>query len=165
MDKLEKHLIEEKLHENDYKTASTALRTMLEKIFDSELLKFLNFNFMKYTGLETQHFKDKMIGDIDYIKKYMIEIILHEKEIEKKLKEKLLQTQEVQRNTIKAIDASSVTQNECSRKVNENSVSGNENSSSGNKSSQLGISSSISENDTKANGADIRPTYDTDSLE
>ncbi|GKC79395.1 hypothetical protein Tco_1130169 [Tanacetum coccineum] len=61
MNKLEKHLIEEKLHENDCKTALTALRTMLEKIFNSELLKFLNFNFKKYTGLETQPFKDAMI--------------------------------------------------------------------------------------------------------
>ncbi|GJZ96065.1 hypothetical protein Tco_0668399 [Tanacetum coccineum] len=49
-----------------------------------------------------------MIGEIDFIKKYMIETILHEKEIEKRLKEKLLQTQEVQTNMLKAVDASSV---------------------------------------------------------
>ncbi|GJY09888.1 hypothetical protein Tco_0378073 [Tanacetum coccineum] len=49
--------------------------------------------------------------------------------------------------------------------VNENSVSGNENSCSGNKSSKSRISSSISKNITKVDGADIIPTYDTDSLE
>ncbi|GKB00641.1 hypothetical protein Tco_0828634 [Tanacetum coccineum] len=35
MDEFKKHLIEEKLHENDCKTALTSLRTMLEKIFNS----------------------------------------------------------------------------------------------------------------------------------
>nr|GEW22415.1 hypothetical protein [Tanacetum cinerariifolium] len=48
---------------------------------------------------------------------------------------------------------------------NEHSVSGNENSRFGNKSSKSGISSSTSGNDTIANDAKIRPTYDTDSLE
>ncbi|GJT75081.1 hypothetical protein Tco_1041806 [Tanacetum coccineum] len=61
------------------------------------------------------------------------------------------------------VNSSSV--NECSIKENENSVSGNENSKSENKSSKSGISSSISGNATKADRADIRPTYDTDSLE
>ncbi|GJW90278.1 hypothetical protein Tco_0167831 [Tanacetum coccineum] len=50
-------------------------------------------------------------------------------------------------------------------KYDANNMFGNENSKSENKSSKSGISSSISENDKKADGADIRPTYDTDSLE
>nr|GEX50691.1 hypothetical protein [Tanacetum cinerariifolium] len=85
MDKLENHLIIGKLHENDCKTALTALRTMLEKIFNSELLKFSNFNFKNYTGLETQPFKDAMISDMDFIEKYLLETILHELEIQKLL--------------------------------------------------------------------------------
>ncbi|GJW76279.1 hypothetical protein Tco_0137961 [Tanacetum coccineum] len=68
---------------------------MFEKIFNLELLKFSNFNFKKYTGLETQHFKDAMIGDIDFIQKYMLETILHEQDIQKLLTEKKLLTQEV----------------------------------------------------------------------
>ncbi|GKA25357.1 hypothetical protein Tco_0711466 [Tanacetum coccineum] len=47
---------------------------------------------------------------------------------------------------------------------NENSVSVNENNRFENKNSKLGISNSISGNAMKADGADIRPTYNTDSL-
>ncbi|GJY50976.1 hypothetical protein Tco_0441823 [Tanacetum coccineum] len=55
--------------------------------------------------------------------------------------------------------------NKRSIKENENSVSGNENRRSDNKCNKSGISSSISENDMKSDGVDIRPTNDTNSLE
>ncbi|GJR83900.1 hypothetical protein Tco_0154685 [Tanacetum coccineum] len=109
---------------------------MLEKIFNSELLKFSNFNFKKYISSKTQPFKDKMISDMDFIEKYMLETILHQQKIQKLLTEKkLLQTQEVQINTIQALNVNSV--------VIENNVSGNENTYR----------------------ADIRPTYDNNSSE
>ncbi|GJX75528.1 hypothetical protein Tco_0314123 [Tanacetum coccineum] len=89
---------------------------MLEKIFNSELLKFSNFNFKKYTGLETQPFKDAMIGDIDFIEKYMLKTILHEQEIQKLLTVKKLRTQEVQINTVQALNVDSVIMKNNSRK-------------------------------------------------
>ncbi|GJU69716.1 hypothetical protein Tco_1255975 [Tanacetum coccineum] len=54
---------------------------------------------------------------------------------------------------------------ECFMNKNENNVSGNGNSRFENKSSKSGIISNKSRNDTIADGADIRPTYDTDPLE
>nr|GEV76180.1 hypothetical protein [Tanacetum cinerariifolium] len=57
------------------------------------------------------------------------------------------------------------TRNEHNIKDNENNVSRNENNRSKNKSSKSGTSISISRNDTKADREDIKPTYDTDSLE
>ncbi|GKA30454.1 hypothetical protein Tco_0716759 [Tanacetum coccineum] len=48
---------------------------------------------------------------------------------------------------------------------NENIVSGNENSISENRNNKSRSSTNISGNDTKVNRADIRPTYDKDSLE
>ncbi|GKB04170.1 hypothetical protein Tco_1528064 [Tanacetum coccineum] len=93
MNLLEKHLTNEILHEIDCKTTLTKLKTMFQNTFNSKLRECLQ----NYTALETYSVKDKVIGDMDFIEKYMIETILHQKETQKLLTEKkLLQTQEVQ---------------------------------------------------------------------
>ncbi|GJV69378.1 hypothetical protein Tco_1484887 [Tanacetum coccineum] len=75
-----------------------------------------------------------MIGDIDFIEKYMIETILHQQDIHQLLNEKkLLQTQEVQINTIQASNVDFV--------VMENTFSGKENSNS-----ETALSKSVKEN-------------------
>ncbi|GJZ85723.1 hypothetical protein Tco_0651062 [Tanacetum coccineum] len=90
MDNLEKKLTKETLHENDCKTTLTKLKTMFTKVFKSELINPSNFyssysikQFKIYTGMEAHLFKDTMIGDMEFIEKYMIETILHEREIQK----------------------------------------------------------------------------------
>ncbi|GKB59625.1 hypothetical protein Tco_0915811 [Tanacetum coccineum] len=67
--------------------------------------------------------KDTMIGDMDFIEKYMLETTLHQQEIQKVLAEKkLLQTQEVQSNTIQALKVDSIImENTCSGIENKNS--------------------------------------------
>nr|GEV73757.1 hypothetical protein [Tanacetum cinerariifolium] len=100
MNLLEKHLTKEILHEIDYKTALTKLKTMFENTFNSELREHLQ----KYTSLDPQSVKDTMISDIDFIEKYMINITLHQQEIQQLFNEKKLQTQEVQINTVKALN-------------------------------------------------------------
>ncbi|GJY46834.1 hypothetical protein Tco_0435897 [Tanacetum coccineum] len=109
--------------------------------------------------MEAQIFKDIMICDMDFIKKYMIETILYEQEIQKLLNEKKLQTQEVQTNTIKAVDASSVTQIECCRirdDINESSMSRNECNYSRNESSILETAcNSVKENITDSETKDV----------
>nr|GEW39283.1 hypothetical protein [Tanacetum cinerariifolium]GEW39284.1 hypothetical protein [Tanacetum cinerariifolium] len=64
-----------------------------------------------------------MIGDMDFIEKYMLKTTLHQQEIKKLLIEKkLLQTQEVQLNTIQALKVNSIVmKNTCSGKENNNS--------------------------------------------
>ncbi|GJX51496.1 hypothetical protein Tco_0278341 [Tanacetum coccineum] len=93
-----------------------------------------------------------MIGDMDFIEKYMLETILHAQETQRLLNKRKLQMQKYKDTVVQAFDANLV--------VTESSgtVSGTQNVSSR-------ISSGLSGNDTKADGADIRPTYDTDSLE
>ncbi|GJV52497.1 hypothetical protein Tco_1448238 [Tanacetum coccineum] len=60
-----------------------------------------------------------MIGDIDFIEKYLLETILHEQEIHQLLNEKKLETQKVQSNTIQASNVNSVfMENTCSEKEN-----------------------------------------------
>nr|GEV18613.1 hypothetical protein [Tanacetum cinerariifolium] len=70
---------------------------MFENTFNSELRERIQ--------IDAQSFKDTMISDMDFIKKYMLETVLHQQEIQKLLTEKkLLQTQEVQSNTIQALN-------------------------------------------------------------
>ncbi|GJZ65312.1 hypothetical protein Tco_0622008 [Tanacetum coccineum] len=95
MDNLEKKLTKETLHENDCKTTLTKLKTMFTKVFKSELINPSNFyssysikQFKIYTGMEAHLFKDTMIGDMEFIEKYMIETILHEREIQKQSNER-----------------------------------------------------------------------------
>ncbi|GJT18326.1 hypothetical protein Tco_0877032 [Tanacetum coccineum] len=63
-----------------------------------------------------------MIGDMEFIEKYMLETTFHQQEIQKPLtKKKLLQTQEVQSNTVQALNVDSVVmKNTCSGKENSN---------------------------------------------
>ncbi|GJU29326.1 hypothetical protein Tco_1172915 [Tanacetum coccineum] len=92
MDLLEKHLTNEILYENDCKTALTKLRTMFKNNFNSKLRECLQ----NYTAFEAYSVKDTILSDMDFIKKYMLETILHQQEILQLLNEKKLQTQEVQ---------------------------------------------------------------------
>nr|GEX64541.1 hypothetical protein [Tanacetum cinerariifolium] len=117
MDLLEKHLTKEILHQIDCKTALTKLKTMFEDTFNSELRE----NLQNHTALETFSVKDTIISDMDFVKKYMIETILHQQEIHQLLNEKKLQTQEVQPNIVQALKVDSVImENTCSRKENSN---------------------------------------------
>ncbi|GJV44396.1 hypothetical protein Tco_1428932 [Tanacetum coccineum] len=156
MDTVEQQLTKETVHESNWQTTFRVLKTPFEKIFTLVLIKSSNFegtysrkDFQTYARMEPQLFKERILKDFDFIQKYMIESVLHDKEIEQRMNAKKLQKQ----GEVICI------------KENENSVSGNENRRSDNKSNKSGISSSISGNDMKADGADIRPTYDTNSLE
>ncbi|GJV26689.1 hypothetical protein Tco_1383137 [Tanacetum coccineum] len=86
IDLLEKHLAKEILYEIDCKTALTKLITMFENPFNSELRE----RIQKYIVFNAQSFKDTMISDMDFIKKYTLETTLHQQEIQKLLTEKKL---------------------------------------------------------------------------
>ncbi|GJR93664.1 hypothetical protein Tco_0265838 [Tanacetum coccineum] len=73
MNLLEKNLTKEILHQIDCKAALTKLGTIFENSFNSELRE----RIQKYTIFNAQSFKDTMIGDMDFIEKYMLETTLH----------------------------------------------------------------------------------------
>ncbi|GJU08222.1 hypothetical protein Tco_1124652 [Tanacetum coccineum] len=116
-------------------------------------------DFKAYTGMEPQAFKERILVNFDFIQKYMIESILHNKEIEKLVNAKKLQIQEV-----KASDTSSGDTN-CSGIVsdkrndqnleNPSRTSGNESSRSRNE---------CNERSTSGDNTDIRPSYDTEPM-
>ncbi|GJV80292.1 hypothetical protein Tco_1516162 [Tanacetum coccineum] len=91
---------------------------MFVNAFNSEFKE----RIQKYSRFDDQSFKDSMIRHMDFIKKYMLETILHQQEIQQLLNEKKLQTQEVQSNTVQALKVDSIVmENTCSGKENSNS--------------------------------------------
>ncbi|GJY08713.1 hypothetical protein Tco_0375767 [Tanacetum coccineum] len=88
----------------------------------AKISKASSMNALKALQSNLKSLSDTLTGDIDFNEKYMIEIILHQQEIQQLLNEKKLQTQEVQINTIKALDVDLV--------IIENTCFGKENNSS-----------------------------------
>ncbi|GJR64996.1 hypothetical protein Tco_0011061 [Tanacetum coccineum] len=74
LDLLEQHLTKGILSRTDCTTTLTNLRTKFENAFNSEFEERMR----KYTRYNAQSFNDAMICTIDSIRKYMLEIILHQ---------------------------------------------------------------------------------------
>ncbi|GJU73709.1 hypothetical protein Tco_1265114 [Tanacetum coccineum] len=124
MDLLEQHLTKDILSRTDCTTTLTNLRTKFENAFNSEFEERMR----KYTRYNAQSFNDAMICTMDSIRKYMLEIILHQQQTLHLLKQKtLMQTQEDHSHQTQAVNTDSlkvdlvVKQNSCSEKEDNNS--------------------------------------------
>ncbi|GJV46485.1 hypothetical protein Tco_1431021 [Tanacetum coccineum] len=114
MNNLEKHLNKETLYEKDSKSNLSMIKVQFDKFLHLEELKPSNYDgrhvretFNDYTRMEAQSFKDLIIQHMESIEQCIIEIALHEQEIQKRLNDKKLQIQECKLQEIKATDASS----------------------------------------------------------
>ncbi|GJU25331.1 hypothetical protein Tco_1163952 [Tanacetum coccineum] len=76
LDLLENHLTKEIISRTNCTTALTNLRTKFENTFNSEFEERMR----KYTRYNAQSFNDAMICIMDSIRKYMLEIILHQQQ-------------------------------------------------------------------------------------
>ncbi|GJT78492.1 hypothetical protein Tco_1045217 [Tanacetum coccineum] len=122
LDLLEQHLTKEIISQTDCKTILTKLRTMFENAFNSEFKE----RMQKYTRFDAQSLQDAMICNMDSIRKYMLEITVHQQRTPQLLKQKkLMQTQD-HSNPIQALNVDSlkvdlvVIQNTCSEKEDSN---------------------------------------------
>ncbi|GJQ90097.1 hypothetical protein Tco_0001236 [Tanacetum coccineum] len=171
---LETQLSNETLHESNCKTAFIVLKTPFEKLFTSVLIKSSSLDgsdsrkdFKAYTRMEPQVFIERTLVNFDFIEKYMIESILHNKEIKKRMNAKRIQKQgDVDMDS--ALDASSVITESSdidSGKKNTCSKTGNDQSSE-NQSNTSGDESSRSCNDKSTSGddTDIIPSCDIEPL-
>ncbi|GJS32536.1 hypothetical protein Tco_0530918 [Tanacetum coccineum] len=124
LDLLEQHLTKDILSRTDCTTTLTNLRTKFENAFNSEFEEHMR----KYTRNNAQSFNDAMVCTMDSIRKYMLEIILHQQRTLHLLKQKtLMQTQEDHSHQTQAVNTDSlkvdlvVKQNSCSEKEDSNS--------------------------------------------
>ncbi|GJY30432.1 hypothetical protein Tco_0413927 [Tanacetum coccineum] len=171
---LETQLSNETLHESNCKTAFIVLKTPFEKIFTSVLIKSSSLDgsdsrkdFKAYTRMEPQVFIERALVNFDFIEKYMIESILHNKEIKQRMNAKRIHKQgDVDMDN--ALDASLVFTESSdidSGKKNTCSKTGNDQRSK-NQSNTSGDESSMSCNDKSTSGddTDIRPSCDIEPL-
>ncbi|GJV64436.1 hypothetical protein Tco_1475264, partial [Tanacetum coccineum] len=131
LDLLEQHLTKDILSRIDCTTTLTNLITKFENAFNSKFEERMR----KYTRYNAQSFNDVMICTMDSIRKYMLEIILHQQRTLHLLKQKtLMQTQEDHSNQTQALNSYSlkvdlvVKQNSYSEKKDSNSDTASSNS-------------------------------------
>ncbi|GJY77058.1 RNA-directed DNA polymerase, eukaryota, reverse transcriptase zinc-binding domain protein [Tanacetum coccineum] len=74
LDLLEQHLTKEIISQTACKTTLTKLRTTFENAFSLEI----KARMQNYTRYDAQSFYDAMIFNMDSLKKYMLELILHQ---------------------------------------------------------------------------------------
>ncbi|GJV97327.1 hypothetical protein Tco_1548904 [Tanacetum coccineum] len=115
-------------------------------LFGQDAATFTNKYFVEYTGIEVKHFKDILLQHMGNVKKSVAERTRHQRQYDRRVNKRQLQTQESKIDTGKAVDADLV--------VIE---------SSGTK-SEVQDDSSRSGNDTNADDAYIRPIYDEEPM-
>nr|GFD03291.1 hypothetical protein [Tanacetum cinerariifolium] len=102
--------------------------------------------FVDYTGIEVKHFRDTLLQHMGNVKKSVFERARHQRQYDRRVNKRLMQTQESKINMGKAVNDDLV--------VTESS--GTE--------SEVQDDNSRSRNDTNADNADIRPIYDKEPM-
>ncbi|GJW37326.1 hypothetical protein Tco_0060246 [Tanacetum coccineum] len=105
-----------------------------------------NTYFVEYTGIEVQHFRDTLLQHLGNVKKSVAERTRHQRQYERRVNKRQMQTQESKIDTGKALDADLVD----TKSIRTDSTVQDDNSRSG--------------NDTDADDADIRPIYDEEPM-
>ncbi|GJU35257.1 hypothetical protein Tco_1183611 [Tanacetum coccineum] len=137
LDLLEQHLTEDILSRTDCRTTLTDLRTKFENAFHSkfeehgsmepfgwynnEFQKFINSKFtldydsqmtdtyfVKYTGIEVQHFRDTLLQHLGNVKKFIAERTRHQRQYKRRVNKRQMQTQESKIDTWSGNDTDAV---------------------------------------------------------
>ncbi|GJR51705.1 hypothetical protein Tco_1402226 [Tanacetum coccineum] len=117
-----------------------------DKFQEDGSIQMTDMHFVKYTGIEVQHFKDTLLQHLGNVKKSVAERTRHQRQYERRVNKRQMQTQESKIDTGKALNANLVDTE--SIRID----------------STIQDDSSISGNDTDADDADIRPIYDEEPM-
>nr|GEW84890.1 hypothetical protein [Tanacetum cinerariifolium] len=151
VDHLQKQLDKAEFQEDGSMTAFWGVNNQFTKFIDSHVTldydsQITDKYFVEYTGIEVKHFRDTLLQYMGDVKKSIFERARHQRQYDRRVNKRLMQTQESKINMGKAVnDDLVVTQS-----------SGTE--------SEVQDDNSRSRNDTDANDADIRPIYDEEPL-
>ncbi|GJY83474.1 hypothetical protein Tco_0496850 [Tanacetum coccineum] len=102
--------------------------------------------FVEYTRIKVKHFRDTLLQHIGNVKKSVAERTCHQRQYDRRVNKRQLQTQESKIDTGKAFDADLVD----TKSIRTDSTVQDDNSGSG--------------NDTDTDDADIRPIYDEEPM-
>ncbi|GKF38186.1 hypothetical protein Tco_0118247 [Tanacetum coccineum] len=111
--------------------------------YDSQMT---NKYFVEYTGIKVKHFRDTLLQHMGNVKKSIAERTRHQRQYDRRVNKRQMQTQESNIDTGKSVDADWV--------VTESSRT----------ESKVQDDSSRSGNDTDTDDADIRPIYDEEPM-
>ncbi|GKA45654.1 hypothetical protein Tco_0738450, partial [Tanacetum coccineum] len=151
VDQLQKQLDKDEFQEDGSMTAFWVVNNQFQKFIDSKFTldydnQMTDTYFVEYTGIEVQHFRDTLLQHLGNVKKSVAERTRHQRQYERRVNKRQMQTQESKIDTGKALDADLV-----------DTESIRTDSTVQDDSSMLG-------NDTDADDADIRPIYDKEPM-
>nr|GEX78109.1 hypothetical protein [Tanacetum cinerariifolium] len=134
MDSIEKYVLEIILHQQRTPQLLKQKNQMTDKYF------------VEYTKIEVKHFRDTLLQHMGNVKKSVAERTRHQRQYDRRVNKRQMQTQESKIDTGKVVDADLV--------ITESS--GTE--------SEVQDDNGRSRNDTDADDADIRPIYDEEPM-
>ncbi|GJW13597.1 gag-pol polyprotein [Tanacetum coccineum] len=151
VDQLQKQLDKDEFQEDGSETAFWVVNNQFQKFIDSKFTldydsQMTDTYFVEYTGLEVQHFRDTLLQHLGNVKKSVAERTRHQRQYERRVNKRQMQTQESKIDTGKALDADLVD----TESIRTDSTVQDDSSRSG--------------NDTDADDADIRPIYDEEPM-
>ncbi|GJX98502.1 hypothetical protein Tco_0355521 [Tanacetum coccineum] len=151
VDQLQKQLDKDEFQEDGSMAAFWVVNNQFQKFIDSQFTldydsQMTDKYFVEYTGIEVKHFRDTLLQHMGNVKKSVAERTRHQRQYDRRVNKRQMQTQESKIDTGKAVDDDLV--------VTESS--GTE--------SEVQDDSSRSGNDTDADDADIRPIYDEEPM-
>ncbi|GJW03791.1 hypothetical protein Tco_1562647 [Tanacetum coccineum] len=147
VDQLQKQLDKDEFQEDGSETAFWVVNNQFQKFIDSKFTldydsQMTDTYFVEYTGLEVQHFRDTLLQHLGNVKKSVAERTRHQRQYERRVNKRQMQTQESKIDIGKALDNGLVVMERNGTK------------------SEVQDDSSRSGNDTYADDADTRPIYD-----
>nr|GEV91126.1 hypothetical protein [Tanacetum cinerariifolium]GFB62842.1 hypothetical protein [Tanacetum cinerariifolium] len=150
VDQLQKQLDKDEFQEDASMAAFWVVNNQFQKFIDSQFTldydsQMTDKYFVKYTGIEVKHFRDTLLQHIGNVKKFVAERTCHQRQYNRWVNKRQMQTQESKIDTGKAVDDLVVKES-----------SGTE--------SEVQDNNSRSGNDTNADDANIRPIYDEKPL-
>ncbi|GJU81174.1 hypothetical protein Tco_1283539 [Tanacetum coccineum] len=151
VDQLQKQLDKDKFQEDGSMAAFWVVNNQFQKFIDSQFMLYCDNQmtdkyFIEYTGIEVKHFKDTLLQHMGNVKKSVAERIRHQRQYDRRVNKRQMQTQESKIDTGKAVDDDLVVRESSGTesKVQDNNIG--------------------SGNDTDADDADIRPIYDEEPM-
>ncbi|GJZ84152.1 hypothetical protein Tco_0649491 [Tanacetum coccineum] len=151
VDQLQKQLDKDEFQEDGSLAAFWVINKQFQQFIDSKFTldydsQMTDKYFFKYTGIEVKHFRDTLLQHMGNVKKSVAERTRHQRQYDRRVNKRQMQTQESKIDTGKAVDAALVV----------TKSSGTE--------SEVQDDSSKSGNDTDADDADIRSIYDEEPM-
>ncbi|GJT75851.1 integrase, catalytic region, zinc finger, CCHC-type containing protein [Tanacetum coccineum] len=151
VDQLQKQLDKDEFQEDGSMAAFWVVNNQFQKFINSKFTldydsQMTDTYFVEYTGLEVQHFRDTLLQHLSNVKKSVAERTRHQRQYERRVNKRQMQTQESKIDTGKALDADLVD----TESIRTDSTVQDDSSRSG--------------NDTDADDADIRPIYDEEPM-